>query len=253
MVDLSTVEDQLKAVGCNFRFWGRSELKELCHVLIAGETIAQCVNGTYEAGFAMLCVTDQRVLLVDKKPKYLTLKDIRYEMITELDFSHRMMDATVSIYTPNKSLRFTAYNRARLRKLFHYVQERVVQSRQHPMLGQYTPALEAHIAQLQLMAQNQQLPQPAGPAQDMPEPTFVPNMASKQSYFQQFVPTVSASDDSNMSQAATAQPQIKHTGRPRDGKATAYANMPLIMSGWRRRVYGYHSRSYKEKFEGASS
>jgi hypothetical protein len=251
MVDLSTIEDQLKVIGCNFRFWGRSELKELCNVLITGETIAQCVNGQYESGFAMLCVTDTRVLLIDKKPKYLSLKDIRFEMITELDFSHRMMDATISIFTPNKTLRFTAFNQVRLRKLFHYVQERVVMSRQHPMLGQFTPALDAHIAQLQLQAQAQingngpetyAQPQmtPIQPLQ--PAPTFVPNQA--QGYFQQFIPTQSASDTTS-----TVPP---HRARARDGKITAYANMPLIMSGWRRRVYGYHSKSYKEKMEGVS-
>jgi hypothetical protein len=86
MVTFATVEQQLKAAGCNFRFWGRSELRELCNILLPGETIAQAVNGQYEAGFALLCATDFRVLLIDKKPKYLTLKDIRFDMITELDF-----------------------------------------------------------------------------------------------------------------------------------------------------------------------
>jgi hypothetical protein len=243
MVDLKTVEDQLKAVGCNFRVWGRSELKELCHVLIAGETIAQCVNGQYEAGFAMLCVTDIRVLLIDKKPKYLSLKDIRFEMITELDFSHRMMDATISIFTPNKTLRFTAFNQTRLRKLFHYVQERVVMSRQHPMLGQFTPALSAHIAQL--AQQMQQMPAQAEPAQAMaqPTPTYVPNMA--QGYFQQFIPTQPVDDTPPVNNRQPAP-------LTQDAKPTAYANMPLIMSGWRRRVYGYHSKSYKDKLENAS-
>jgi hypothetical protein len=244
MVDLSVVEDQLKAAGCNFRFWGRSELKELCHVLIAGETIASCVNGQYESGFAMLCVTDMRVLLIDKKPKYLSLKDIRFEMITELDFSHRMLDATISVFTPNKTMRFTAFNQARLRKLFHYVQEKVALSRQHPMLGQFTPALSAHIAQL---AQQMQQQIPAGldqtgmPPSPQPELTYVPNMA--QDYLQQIIPTQSANDATN------SQPKQRTT---HDAKPTAYANMPLIMSGWRRRVYGYHSKAYKDKLENAS-
>jgi hypothetical protein len=243
MVDLSVVEDQLKAANCNFRFWGRSELKELCHVLIAGETIAQCVNGQYESGFAMLCVTDMRVLLIDKKPKYLSLKDIRYEMITELDFSHRMMDGTISVFTPNKTLRFTAFNQTRLRKLFHYVQEKVALSRQHPMLGQFTPALSAHIEQLALQMQQQgmvgQFNATSMAPAPQPAPTYVPNMA--QGYLQQIIPTQAANDTTASTRA------------PRDAKATAYANMPLIMSGWRRRVYGYHSKAYKEKLEGASS
>jgi hypothetical protein len=137
MVTLATVEEQLKAVNCNFRFWGRSELRELCEILLPGETIAQAVNGQYEAGFAMLVTTDFRVLLIDKKPKYLTLKDIRFDMITELDFAARMMNSTVRIYTPNKELRFTTTSARRLRKLFTYTQHKVMEIRHRFMMQQF--------------------------------------------------------------------------------------------------------------------
>lgn len=130
-IRLQQLEDQLKKIGCNFRFWGRAELRELANVLLPGEEVMHCVNGSYEGGFALLAATDQRVLLVDKKPMYLTLEDVRFDMITEIDFNHRMMNANVFICTPNKSLRFVAYNHARLRKLFHYVQTRVAEIRQH--------------------------------------------------------------------------------------------------------------------------
>ena len=128
---LKHLEDQLKRIGCNFRFWGRAELKELANVLLPGEVVEHCVNGTYEGGFAMLAATDQRVLLIDKKPLYLTLEDIRFDMIAEVDYNHRMLNATVFIVTPSKALRFMAYNHARLRKLFHFVQTRVMEVRQH--------------------------------------------------------------------------------------------------------------------------
>ncbi len=137
MVTYSVVEEQLKAIGCNFRYWGRSELKELSQVLLPGEQIAQCVNGSYEAGFAMLCATDFRVLLIDKKPKYLTLKDIRFDMITELDFSNRLLDSTIRIYTPNKELRFTTPSAKRLRKLFAHTQQKVMEIRHHFMIQQF--------------------------------------------------------------------------------------------------------------------
>lgn len=125
------LEDQLKRIGCNYRFWARPELRELARVLLPGETLEQCVIGTYEGGFALLAATDQRVLLIDKKPMYLTLEDVRYDMIVEIDFNHRLLNANVFICTPNKSLRFVAYNHARLRELFHFVQTRVAEIRQH--------------------------------------------------------------------------------------------------------------------------
>lgn len=137
MVTLATVEEQLRAVGCSFRFWGRSEMKELCEILLPGEKIAQAVNGQYDAGFAMLVATDFRVLLIDKKPKYLTLKDIRFDMITELDFSGRMMNSAIRIYTPNKELRFTTPSQRRLRKLFTHVQHKVMEIRHRFMMQQF--------------------------------------------------------------------------------------------------------------------
>ncbi|MBC7581618.1 PH domain-containing protein [Aeromicrobium sp.] len=154
-IRLKQLEDQLKRIGCNYRFWGRAELKELAFVLLPGETVEHCVNGSYEGGFALLAATDQRVLLIDKKPMYLTLEDIRFDMITEIDFNHRLMNANVRICTPNKSLRFVAYNHARLRSFFHFVQTRVAEIRQHYTQLQYGQINEQHEAQ---NAANQQRP-----------------------------------------------------------------------------------------------
>jgi hypothetical protein len=137
MVTLAVVDAQLKKAGCQIRVWGRSEVRELCEILLPGETIAQAVNGQYDAGFAMLIATDFRVLLIDKKPKYLTLKDIRFDMITELDYANRLMDSTIRIFTPNRELRFTALNTARLRKLFTHTQHKVMEIRHHFMMQQF--------------------------------------------------------------------------------------------------------------------
>lgn len=136
-VRLKELEDQLKRIGCNYRFWGRTELKELANVLLPGEIVEHCVNGSYEGGFALLAATDQRLLLIDKKPLYLTLEDIRFDMIVEIDFNHRLLSANIFICTPNKSLRFVGYNHARLRAMFHFVQTRVAEIRQHYTLLQY--------------------------------------------------------------------------------------------------------------------
>lgn len=128
---LKHLEEQLKKIGCNFQFWGRAELRELANVLLPDEVVKHVVNGTYEGGFAQLAATDQRVLLIDKKPMYLTLEDVRFDMIAEIDYNHRLVNATVCIFTPNKSLRFTGFNQVRLRNLFHFVQTRVMEIRQH--------------------------------------------------------------------------------------------------------------------------
>jgi hypothetical protein len=134
MVSLHEVEEQLKRVGCNFKLWGRAEIRELSNVLMPEEIIAQAVNGSYEGGFAMLCVTNYRVLLIDRKPMLLTIEDIRYDMMAEVDFHNRLMGATVRIFTPMRNLVFSSWSNVRLRKCVNYIQQRVMEIRQHGMV-----------------------------------------------------------------------------------------------------------------------
>jgi hypothetical protein len=150
MISKQAVEEQLKRIGCNFRFWGRSEVNELGRILMEDEIIAECVNGEYANGFAMLVTTNHRLLLVDKKPfLYLTVEDYRYEMITEFNYNHRLMNSTINIYTTNKTLTFTSWNQHRLRKLLEYIQGRVLEMRQQQHLAQqFQAAAAAQYAQL---------------------------------------------------------------------------------------------------------
>ncbi len=134
MVTQHEIERQLKSIGVEFRFWGRAEVKELSHVLVSNEHIMYCMNGRYEGGFAMLCITDQRVVVIDKKPFYLTLEDIRYDMVSEVDFSLRLIDATITICTVNKKVWFTAYKPKMLRRATAYIQMRVMEFRQQHMM-----------------------------------------------------------------------------------------------------------------------
>ena len=161
MVHRNVVEAQLKAINADFRLWGRAEKNELCQILVEGERIMHCLNGRYEGGFAMLCATDRRLLLIDKKPMYLTLEDVRYDMISEVDFSHRLLDATVRVCTVNKVVRFTSVRSANLRKLTAYLQDKVMEMRQqqlHPnevrYLAHETEPDKAGVAQLQYSATN---------------------------------------------------------------------------------------------------
>jgi len=136
MVSFREVEEQLKRVGCNYRLWGRAEIRELSNVLMPEEIIAQAVNGSYEGGFAMLVVTNYRVLLVDRKPMLLTIEDIRYDMISEVDYHNRLMGATVRVFTPMRNLVFSSWSNVRLRKCVNYMQQRVMEIRQHGFTAQ---------------------------------------------------------------------------------------------------------------------
>lgn len=131
MVSLNQVEQQLKRVGCNFRFWGRGEKRELANVLTDDEQIAHCVNGRYEGGFAMLCVTDQRLLLIDHKPMFMAIEDIRFDMIAEIDFSSQLLVSSVKVITPNRTLEFNSWSHHHLREVLNYTQQKMLELRQH--------------------------------------------------------------------------------------------------------------------------
>lgn len=123
MVTHETIEQQLKKIGFKTIGWGRTEVNELPNIILPDEEIKECVNGLYEGGFALLIATNIRVLLVDKKPmNYLTVEDLRFDMINEIDYSHRLFGARISISTGSKNLRFTSLNQPRLRELIGHVQ-----------------------------------------------------------------------------------------------------------------------------------
>jgi hypothetical protein len=147
MVSLQEVEEQLKHVGCNFKLWGRSEVRELGNVLMPEEKIAQAANGSYEGGFALLCVTNYRVLLIDRKPMLLTIEDIRYDMMSEVDFHNRLLGATVRVMTPMRNLVFSTWSTPRLRKCVNYIQQRVMEIRQHNMVAQQQMQTQAGVPQ----------------------------------------------------------------------------------------------------------
>lgn len=258
MVTLATVEKQLKDAGCNFRFWGRAEIRELCNILLPGETIAYAVNGQYEAGFALLCATDFRILLIDKKPKYLTLKDIRFDMITELDFSGRLMNSTVHIFTPNKELKFTTTNTTRLRKLFTYSQHKVMEIRHHFMMQQFQnqSAIANTPPGLIMAQQHMNEPLPAGNAaatqQALPEQSAEPATVqldqiaqpAAQAIEQHSLYNPNAEDTSDEHRrlaafmGATGLQSIVHNGQV----IKEYMTVPFH-ARWRKRPYGFTRES----------
>ena len=191
MVSRESITSQLKAINFNQNGWGRTEVSELPSIILPDEVIYECVNGIYEGGFALLVATNVRVLLIDKKPlNYLTVEDLRFDMINELDYSHRIIGAYINISAGAKSLRFTSLNQKKLRKLITHVQHCMAESKKIQSESQTDQKqhLERINQQLQtyLLAQHRQhaelgehlkkaQSQPAQTAQ--PEPEMSPELS----------------------------------------------------------------------------
>jgi len=168
MVSKKEIHKQLKRIKFNHLGWGRSEAAELPSIILPDENIYECVNGMYEGGFALLVATDVRVLLIDKKPlNFLTVEDMRFDMITQIDYNHRLLGAHIDISSGNKDLRFRSYNQPKLRKLIGHVQHCMAESKkiqsdhqntQVSHLEQINTQLQAYLtAQSQYQNQLQQI------------------------------------------------------------------------------------------------
>lgn len=142
MVSMDSVMAQFKSLGFKPSFWNRPEVHELPHILMLDEKLTHIVTGWYNGGFALLCCTDQRVLLVDKKVFFLTLEDLRYEMVAEIMYQNRLLDATLLLYGFAKTLEFKSWNQAKLRQMASYIQTRVLSARQQ---SDQLPAWQAFV------------------------------------------------------------------------------------------------------------
>jgi hypothetical protein len=244
MVTKQAVEEQLKRIGCNFRFWGRAEVNELGRILMDDEIIAECVNGQYTNGFALLVATNHRVLLVDKKPLlYLTVEDVRFEMITEFSYNHRLLDATIKIFTTNKTLLFTSWNQHRLRRLLEYTQAHVLEMRQQQHLAQQFQAAAA--------AQYAQLHAAQTPAQfAVPAPNYTPNLAPPQEVPQQQFAPAATSEAPALPQPQTAQVHSDATPSNSDSSTSnsRFANRRATLGTYTRsKLPSFHLRPFDQQ------
>jgi hypothetical protein len=131
MVHMSIIEARLSKLGFKTSYWFRPEIRELQNILMDNEQIVGAVAGRYFGGFALLVATDRRILLIDKKIPYLSVEDIRYDMISQINYSSQLFDSTITIFTINKEHKFNSWrHKHHLKKLTTYTQNRVSEVRQ---------------------------------------------------------------------------------------------------------------------------
>lgn len=150
-----------------FKFFGRGEINELEHILVPGETILEVLNGFYSGGFAVLCATNMRLLLIDKKPFLLNVEDVRYDSINEIDYRARIIDATAVIHTPSKQMQFTSWRQRDLRSLVTFVQRHIMQLRQQAA-EQATAMNPAFVSSVMQPAEHEQPTMPQQTAATQP-------------------------------------------------------------------------------------
>jgi hypothetical protein len=263
MVSQKYVDKQLKEINFNPHGWGRGEIKELPNIILPDEQIYECVNGIYDGGFALLVSTDIRVLLVDQKPmNYLTVEDMRFDMISEMDYSHRLFGARISISSGNKNLKFLSYNQPRLRKLIGHVQHCMAESKkkqsshdetQVQHLEKINEQLQAYlIAQQQQQAkiQEQLANNMSGNGQkdfEMPEPVKPSPELADYLFAQSLLAQHQSQAGQQLAEQAVSQPQAKPVAEPAPEPAPAQKPAPIqtsddddLVEEGRKEVFGKH-------------
>jgi hypothetical protein len=165
MVHPSIIEARLGELGFRASRWFNAEIREMERILMDDEKIISLACGRYFGSFALLVATDQRLLLIDKRTFFMTIEDTRYDMISEIDYNSQVYNATVTVYTINKTHKFSSMKyKQELRHLTSYVQRRVMEFRQQPSSAlppiQPEPRLAAVPALQSMPAPTSQAPQP---------------------------------------------------------------------------------------------
>lgn len=123
MVARKSLNSQLANIGLHFRVFGRGEVKELQKILRIGENIYQCAYGYYHGGSGLLVVTDQRILLLDKRTLFLNLEELAFKSVTKVNVQFRALQAILTIQCSDKKLVFRSLSDARIRNISMYIKE----------------------------------------------------------------------------------------------------------------------------------
>lgn len=131
MVARSSLKSQLARLNLHFWLFGRAEIKELHKILEPSEVVRHCAHGYYHGGSGLLVATNKRLILIDKRPLYLNLEEMKYELIHDIGFEQRFLQATLRIKYDAKSLIFRSASDARLKEIQQYVSEEISLSKRH--------------------------------------------------------------------------------------------------------------------------
>jgi len=130
MVTKSYVDKQLRGLGLSVSMWSKSTINQLPKIMVRDENILGIVNGRYEGGFATLCATDKRILLIDNKPLFFKYNDIRYEKVSEADYDYRLVTGFLTLRTFGQTINFRTWSQKSLHKMAGLIQDKLFEVQQ---------------------------------------------------------------------------------------------------------------------------
>lgn len=125
MVAQKSLRSQLSRLRLHFWVFGRAEVRELRKILKPGEVIVHCAHGYYHGGSGLLVATNDRLLLIDKRPFYLNLEELKYHTIRDVSVKRHFLSATIRIRSGYKNLHFRSISDARIVMISDYVNDEI--------------------------------------------------------------------------------------------------------------------------------
>ncbi len=107
------------------RLFGAAEIKALQKIVLPLETVHFAVYGYYQGGSCLLAATDQRVLLVDKRPFFLHVDVFSLDTINNISISRQFLMVTLKLRCGPKKCVFRSFSDKNLSKMERFINSKV--------------------------------------------------------------------------------------------------------------------------------
>ncbi len=123
------IKRELKRLGASpYGMW-RFGARYLPSVIHLDEVLGGVVYGFNKEGSVTLVATDKRVIFLDKKPLFVNLEEMTYDIVGGVTFSHAGMSSIITLHTRMRDYRIRTFNDKCARGFMHYVEGRCLE---HP-------------------------------------------------------------------------------------------------------------------------
>ena len=125
---LNHVKDELRLRGANaYNMW-LPETQYLPHILHKDEHIMGSVFGKYKEGRGALIATDQRILVLDKKPGFMHCDELTFMIIGGVTYTRGLLFGYVILHTRLGDFSFRTFNLKNAANFVDYIETKCVQN-----------------------------------------------------------------------------------------------------------------------------
>lgn len=118
------VKQELQKLGVSrYALW-RAESRHLPSIIHKDELIGGVVYGKHVDNFAMLVATDRRIIFLDKRPLFVNVDEITYDVVSGISFSHAGIGSTVTLHTRIKDYPIRTFNQRCAKVLIDFIEAR---------------------------------------------------------------------------------------------------------------------------------